>query len=233
MNRSYVLVGANSSIAEELTRKLLADNNQVIALSRSKVNIEDNNLLFRQFDPTNFEQKINIEVDKIDGLIYFPGSISLKPFHRISLKDFQEDLNINLLGAINSIQQFLPLLKKSESSSIVLFSTVAVALGMPFHSSIASAKGAIEGLTRSLAAELSPLIRVNAIAPSLTKTKMAEKLVNTTEKEVASAQRHPLNRVGTPEEIANLAEFLLTEKSSWITGQIINIDGGMGSIKKI
>jgi NAD(P)-dependent dehydrogenase (short-subunit alcohol dehydrogenase family) len=125
----------------------------------------------------------------------------------------------------------LGLLKKSSHPSVVLFSTVAVQTGMPFHSSIALAKGALEGLTRSLAAEWAPLIRVNAIAPSLTVTPLSEKLTGSAEKIESGAQRHPLKKLGTAENIAQMAHFLLTDSSAWMTGQILHVDGGMSSVR--
>ena len=135
------------------------------------------------------------------------------------------------MGAVKIIQQLLPALKKAEAPSVVFFSTVAVQTGMPFHASIAAAKGAVEGLARSLAAELAPKIRVNCIAPSLVQTSLAEKLVNTPEKIEAGGKRHALQRIGQPNDIAAMAEFLLSDKAGWITGQVLHIDGGMSTLK--
>lgn len=167
----------------------------------------------------------------LDGLIYCPGSINLKPFHRLNAEDFMADMQVNFLGAVRLIQAALPALKKSSGASVVLFSTVAVGLGMPFHASIAAAKGAVEGLTRSLAAELAPAIRVNCIAPSLTNTPLAEKLLSTPERAEAGAKRHPLQRVGTAAEIAGMACFLLSAEAAWMTGQVIHLDGGMSAVR--
>lgn len=170
--------------------------------------------------------------ETIDGLVYAPGSINLKPFNRLSTNDFKNDFEINVLGAVKSIQKLLPNLKRAETASIVLFSSVAAKLGMPFHASISASKSAIEGLTKSLASEFSSYkIRVNAIAPSLTDTNLSAQLLSSSEKREASAKRHPLQRVGNAAEMAEMASFLLSDKSSWITGQILGIDGGMGSIK--
>ena len=169
--------------------------------------------------------------EELDGLAYCPGSINLKPFKSLKEQDYIDDFKINALGSVKVINQYLPNLKKVEKSSIVLFSTVAVQTGMPYHASIAMAKGAVEGLTRSLAAEFAPKIRVNAIAPSLTDTPMASKLLSNEEKKETSAKRHPLNSVGKAEEIANAAYFLLTDQSNWVTGQIFHIDGGMSSLR--
>jgi NAD(P)-dependent dehydrogenase (short-subunit alcohol dehydrogenase family) len=169
----------------------------------------------------------------LDGIAYCPGSIQLVPFTRISESMFNEEMHLNTYGALKAVQLALPHLKKADQSSIVFFSTVAVQTGMPFHASVAMTKGAIEGLTRSLAAELAPKIRVNAIAPSLTETNLAEKFINTPEKIEASGKRHPLNRIGQSNDIAAMAKFLLDSESSWITGQIIHVNGGIGQLKML
>jgi NAD(P)-dependent dehydrogenase (short-subunit alcohol dehydrogenase family) len=167
----------------------------------------------------------------IDGLVYAPGTINLKPFRSLKKPQFQADLEVNLLGAIDLIQWALKGLQSATHPAVLFFSTVAVQQGMPFHASIAAAKGAVEGLTRSLAAEWAPKIRVNAIAPSLTDTPLADRLLNSDAKREAAAKRHPLQRVGTPQDLATAALYLLSEDASWITGQIIPVDGGMSSLK--
>ena len=170
--------------------------------------------------------------EKVDGVVYCPGTINLKPFHRISIEDFKKEMEINFFGAVRVLQACMKGLKKSDSPSVVLYSTVAVQTGMGFHAGISSAKGAIEGLTRSLAAEWAPSkIRVNAIAPSLTETPLASALLSTPEKKEASDKRHPLGRIGTPEDIASAPHFLLSSQSAWMTGQILHIDGGMSNLK--
>lgn len=170
--------------------------------------------------------------DVIDGVVYAPGTINLKPFHRISIEDFKNEMEINFFGAVRVLQASLKGLKKSNSPSVVLFSTVAVQTGMGFHAGISSAKGAIEGLTRSLAAEWAPSkIRVNAIAPSLTETPLASALLSTPEKKEASDKRHPLGRIGSAEDIAASTVFLLSPQSAWMTGQILHVDGGMSTLK--
>jgi NAD(P)-dependent dehydrogenase (short-subunit alcohol dehydrogenase family) len=169
--------------------------------------------------------------DILDGLVYCPGAVNLKPFARIKPEDFISDYQLQLIGAVKVIQACLPKLKNASNPSIVLFSTVAVQTGFNFHSLVASSKGAVEGLTKALAAEFAPKIRVNCIAPSITDTPLAGALLNSVEKKEANAQRHPLKKIGKPEDLANLAEFLLSEKSGWITGQIIHSDGGMSSLK--
>lgn len=170
--------------------------------------------------------------DTLHGLVYCPGSINLKPFNRLTSQDFLNDFQQNIVGAVNLIQKVLPALKKAEGASIVLYSTVAVKAGMPFHASIAAAKGAVEGLSRSLAAEFAASrIRVNVVAPSLTDTPLASALLNTPEKKEAAGKRHPLQRVGTAEDMAKLTNFLLSDDSGWITGQVIGADGGLGSLR--
>jgi 3-oxoacyl-[acyl-carrier protein] reductase len=226
--KTTLLIGASSAAAKEVAKALFGKNERVISISRQEPDAP-----FTEF----YEYTLNGETSfpklegTIDGLVYFPGSINLKPFRGLKENDFLNDFNINVLGAIKSIQTYTPNLQLSDKASIVMFSTVAVQTGMPFHASIAVSKGAIEGLTRSLAAEFAPKIRVNCIAPSLTHTPMAERLLSTPEKIEASANRHPLKKIGEPKDLANMVEFLLSENASWITGQILHVDGGMGSIK--
>jgi NAD(P)-dependent dehydrogenase (short-subunit alcohol dehydrogenase family) len=179
------------------------------------------------------DEKIDLSFlpERIDGIAFCPGAIALRPFARIQPVDFIADYNLQVVGAIKVIQAALPALKNADQASIVLFSTVAVQLGLNFHSLVSASKGAIEGLTKSLAAELAPKIRVNAIAPSLTNTPLAASLLNSDQKVEANAERHPLKRVGQPEDISAMAAFLLSPKTSWITGQILSVDGGMGVLK--
>ncbi len=231
MKRRYLIVGASKGIGNAIARMLSAEGNEVIGLSRTEGGLANlDNATFYQYDATLNDGFPEIE-GAIDGVVYCPGSINLRPFNRLTEKDFSDDLTINLLGAVRVIQRVLPNLKQSATPSIVLFSTVAVQTGMGFHSSVSAAKGAVEGLTRSLAAELAPAVRVNCIAPSLTDTPLTERLLNTPEKRDASAARHPLRKVGTPDDIASMAAFLLSEKAAFITGQIIHIDGGMSAIR--
>ena len=171
--------------------------------------------------------------ETLAGLVFFPGNIRLTPFHRIKPEEFLQDYELNVLNAIRCLQHYYPALKKQGKASVVLMSSVAAGTGMSFHSSTGSVKAAIEGLTRALAAEWAPSIRVNAVAPSLTDTPMAGKLMESEEKRQASAQRHPLKRTGTPEDIASAIAFLLSDTSSWMSGQILHTDGGMSSIRNL
>ncbi|WNJ18667.1 SDR family oxidoreductase [Pontibacter sp. G13] len=167
----------------------------------------------------------------ISGLAYFPGTINLKPFKGLKEKDFQSDFEVNVLGAIRVLQHYESALKASGNASVVLFSTVAVQTGMPFHASVAASKGAIEGLTRSLASEWAPAVRVNAIAPSIVDTPLAARLLRSEKQREASAERHPLKRIGDAQEVAQLAKFLLSEDAGWISGQVLKLDGGMSSLR--
>lgn len=231
--KTFLIVGGTSGIGLEVT-KILSRNNRVIVISRTKRNIDGlDNVEFFSADITKSIEELPQISDSIDGMVYSPGTINLKPLKSLKLEDFQYDFEVNLLGAVKVINKYFNNLKDAGKSSIVLFSTVAVQTGMPYHASIASAKGAIEGLTRSLAAEFAPNIRVNCIAPSITYTPLAEKLLNNETKVKASEERHPLKRIGSAKEIAELVAFILSDSASFITGQIITVDGGISSIKTI
>jgi 3-oxoacyl-[acyl-carrier protein] reductase len=231
--KNYLVIGGSKGIGLAVV-KALSIENRVLTGSRSSENLLGlPNVNYFAYDAIA-DAKADFQLpDELHGLVYCAGSINLKPFHRLTEEDFINDLKINLLGAVKVIQYALPALKKSGNASIVLFSTVAVQTGMGFHASVAAAKGAVEGLTRSLAAEFAPTIRVNCIAPSLTNTPLAEKLLNTPEKIEASNKRHPLSKIGQPNDIAASVAFLLSDNSSWITGQILHIDGGLGSLRTI
>ena len=225
--KNYVIIGGSKGVGEQIVKELSGKGNFCHVISRSEPTYEFNGN-WHQLDALTDNLPT---IESIDGLVYCLGSINLKPFNRLSLEDFNSDLNVNFFGALKAFQHYLPTLKKSEQASVVMFSTVAVQSGMPYHASIAAAKGAVEGLVKSLAAEFAPKIRVNCIAPSLTDTALAANLLNSGEKKEANAHRHPLKKIGRPEDIANLATFLLTDKSAWMTGQILHLDGGIGSIR--
>ncbi len=229
--KTFLVVGGTSGIGLETT-KILSNQNRVIVLSRTYKNLDGLiNVYFHSVDVTKSAEEFPQIDESIDGLVYCPGTINLKPLKSLKLEDFQNDFEVNVLGAVKVINKYFNNLKSAGKSSIVLFSTVAVQTGMPYHASIAASKGAVEGLTRTLAAEFAPDIRVNCIAPSITNTPLADKLLNNEAKIKVSEERHPLKRIGSAEEIAQAVEFLLSEKSGFITGQIIKIDGGISSVK--
>lgn len=228
----YLIIGASSGIGLQLAMQLAESGKQVIATFNKNEPVAKNpNIHFHHLNVLEETPSLDFLPDELAGFVYCPGSINLRPFERIKPADFETDYKLQVIGVIKLIQSVLPRLKKSENASIVLFSTVAVQSGLPFHTQVAASKGALEGLTKALSAELAPKIRVNCIAPSLTDTPLASSLLNTEQKKEANALRHPLKRIGTAEDIANMAAFLLSEKASWITGQILHVDGGMSSIK--
>jgi 3-oxoacyl-[acyl-carrier protein] reductase len=232
MTKNYLIVGGSSGIGLEITKRLVKEGNRVFVLSRNQNQLhQTDNVEFLSFDVLSDSGTFPSIDDDLSGIAYCPGSINLKHFKIFKEQDYLDDFRINALGAVKVIGQYLPNLKKANKSSIVLFSTVAVQTGMPYHTSVAMAKGAVEGLTRTLAAEFAPNIRVNAIAPSLTDTPMANRLLSSDEKREVSAKRHPLNLIGKAEDIANAAYYLLSEKSNWVTGQIFHIDGGISSLR--
>jgi NAD(P)-dependent dehydrogenase (short-subunit alcohol dehydrogenase family) len=226
--REFLIIGASSGVGRDLARRLAADC-RVWSASRSGHGSAGRHLVW---DALSGEFPADRLPDRLDGLVYCPGSINLLPFERLSDDAFRQDFDVNLLGAVRAIRAALPALKAASQASVVLFSTVAVGSGMAMHASIAAAKGAVEGLTRSLAAEFAPKIRFNAIAPSLTDTPLAGRLLRTDRQREAAAARHPLERVGRPDELAALAQFLLSDEAGWISGQVIHADGGIGSLRR-
>jgi 3-oxoacyl-[acyl-carrier protein] reductase len=229
--KTYIFIAGSSTIAQSLIKRLENLEVSLIVFSRSENIFPDQkNVKWHQFKIIEDEFKPEMIPGSVDALVYFPGTINLKPFQTLKTEDFKNDLEINFFGALKSIKALYRPLRKSGNGSVVLFSTVASKVGMLYHASIASAKAAVEGLTRSLAAEFAPHIRVNCIAPSLTETQMASKLLSNEERRNSIAQRNPMKKIGQPEELAKLVEFLAGEKSSWITGQIIGIDGGMSTL---
>ena len=226
----YLIIGGSSGIGKAVAERLVEEGHQVQATYFSHP-VSNDAIEYHALDVKQDELDLSFVSDELDGVVYCPGSINLLPFARIKPMDFADDYNLQVLGAIRVLQGVLKKLKKSDNGSVVLFSTVAVQTGYNFHSQVATSKGAIEGLTRSLAAEFSPGIRVNAVAPSLTATPLAAKLLNNEQKVEANAQRHPMKRVGSTNDMAAIAAFLLSDQSSWITGQVIGVDGGASAIK--
>ncbi|MGL2963416.1 SDR family NAD(P)-dependent oxidoreductase [Flavobacterium sp. RSB2_4_14] len=227
--KNILLIGGSYGIGLAIAKELQYENKVFIA-SRTNENIADMNITHIPFDALHDTLDTSKLPEVIHGLVYCPGSINLRPFRGLKPEAFENDLQINFISVVKVIQTVLPNLTAADQSSIVLFSSVAASMGMPFHTSVAAAKGAIEGFSKALAAEYAPKIRVNVIAPSLTDTPLAEKFLSNEEKKEKSAQRHPLKRVGTSEDMAQMASFLLSEKSSWISGQIFHVDGGMSTL---
>jgi NAD(P)-dependent dehydrogenase (short-subunit alcohol dehydrogenase family) len=225
--KKIVVIGGSKGIGSAIVKSLV-DENQVINISRSVPLLSHTNLTHHSCDILLDELP---DVDQIDSLIYCPGSINLKPISRLSLEDFRTDYEINVISAVKAIQHFLPALKKGVNPSILLFSTVAAKLGMPFHASIAAAKSGVEGLTKSLGAELAPMIRVNAIAPTVTDTDLAAKLLRNERMIESITDRHPLKKFLKPEEVADMATFLISDKARSISGQIFELDCGIVSFK--
>ncbi len=231
MSKRILVVGASTGIGMETVRWLVEQGHQVQVATRDGAFLQEWGVTVQSYDVLQGDA---LEVpESLDGLVYAPGSIQLKPFHRLSDEDFLQDFQLNCLGAVRVLRAAMPALKAAESASIVLFSTVAVAQGMPFHASIAAAKGAIEGLTRSLAAEWAPKIRVNAIAPSLTDTPLAEHLLNSEAKREAASKRHPLQQIGNASDVAALVGYLLSDASRFMSGQVLRPDGGLSSLRTL
>lgn len=229
--KNILIVGAGKGIGLK-TAELLRDENLYTISRNLTPELETLKTNFFQLDASKDDlSEVSLPAD-LHGLVYCPGSINLKPFNRLSPEDFLDDFQQNVAGAVRIIQKCLPALRKSGPASVVLFSSVAAKVGMPFHTSVAASKGALEGFARSLAAEFAAYkIRVNVIAPSLSDTNLAAQLLSTDEKREASAKRHPLQRIGSAGDSAQLAAFLVSDQSSWITGQVIGVDGGLGNIK--
>jgi NAD(P)-dependent dehydrogenase (short-subunit alcohol dehydrogenase family) len=229
---NYLIIGASSGIGKQLALQLANSGNRVYGTYfKNEMQSENERISYHPLNVTDETISLDFLPEELAGVVYCPGSIQLRPFERIKPQDFINDYYLQVIGSIKVLQQAASKLKQSEHASVVLFSTVAVQTGLPFHTQVSASKGAIEGLTKALAAEYAPKIRVNCIAPSLTDTPLAASLLNTDQKKEANALRHPLKRVGSAEDIANLAEFLLSQKSSWITGQIMHVDGGISSLK--
>ncbi len=229
--KNYVVIGGSSGIGKALAERLANEGHRVFGTYYQHETAGWGQLSFHPLNVLDEHLQLDFLPDQLDGLAYCPGTINLMPFHRIKPDDFLSDYQLQVIGAVKVLQAALPKLKKSGNASVVLFSTVAVQHGFNFHTQVSASKGALEGLTKALAAELAPTVRVNAIAPSITDTPLAGRLLNTDEKKHANAQRHPLKRVGQPEDIAAMASFLLGDHGNWITGQILTVDGGISALK--
>lgn len=227
MKKNILLIGGSHGIGLSLVKQLHDKHNLFIA-SRSKEGLEDFDIEHMVFDVTKDDFDSTALPDELHGFVYCPGNINLKPFKMMSMDTFEEDMQLNFFGLVKVAKEIVP--KLADGGSMVFFSTVAVGTGMPFHTSVAAAKGAIEGFARSLAAEYAPNLRVNVIAPSLVDTPLAGRLLNNDKKKEKMGERHPLKRVGQPQDIAQMAAFLLGDDSTWITGQVLGIDGGMSTL---
>jgi len=229
---NYCIIGASSGIGKAIALQLANAGHHVFGtFNKHEVEPQHHNIHYHKLNVLDENISLDFLPDVINGVIYCPGSINLTLFERIKPQDFANDYNLQVVGAVKVIQVIMPRLKNSQNAAILLFSTVAVSVGLPYHAQVSASKGAIEGLTRALSAEYAPKIRVNCIAPSLTDTPLAVSLLNTEQKKELNAQKHPMKRIGTVEDIASAATFLLSEKATWITGQIFHIDGGFSTLK--
>lgn len=225
--RNIVIIGGSKGIGLEILKQQL-ENNQVYNISRNEPEISHPNL--KHFGLNVLTDTLP-EIENIDSLIYCPGSINLKPIGSLSIDDFKNDFEINVIGAVKAIQKYLPVLKKGNNPSIVLFSTVAAKLGMPFHASIATAKAGVEGLVKSLGAELASAVRINAIAPTITETSLAAGILRNDRMKENMMERHPMKNYLKPEEVASMANFLISENAKSISGQVFEMDYGIVTFK--
>ena len=225
--KNIVIIGGTKGIGKAIVSEVV-DSNNVFCLSRNKTDFNHNNYTFHNFDALVDDYP---DFDSVDCLIYCPGSINLKPISTLSLDDFRNDFELNVIGAVRAIKKYLKLLKKSESASILLFSTVATKLGMPYHASVSVAKSGIDGLVKTLGSELAPKVRINAIAPTITDTELASKILRNDKVIENMVERHPLKKILSSNEVAKMASFLISEDASSISGQIFNMDAGIVSFK--
>ena len=234
MIKNILIVGGNSGIGEACV-KAFAENNRIFSLTRSgAVGSPIENVEYLSGDVHKNGLDYSFLPEQLDAVVYCPGTINLKPFSSLKAEDFEKDFKINVIGFINTIRAAMPALKRSNNASVIAFSTVAVSQGMNYHASVATAKGAVEGLIRSLAAEYAASgIRFNCIAPSLVNTPLARNLTKTPSKLEAISNRHRLNRIGEADEIAGLVKYLVSDDASWMTGQVLHLDGGLSSIKEL
>jgi len=225
--RNIVIIGGSKGIGKEILQQQFGGN-IVHNISRNAPEIEHPNLKHYSI---NVLQDGLPEIENVDVLMYCPGSINLKPIGSLSIDDFRNDFEINVIGAVKAIQKYLPALKKGQNPSIILFSTVAAKLGMPFHASIATAKAGIEGLVKSLGAELASVVRVNAIAPTITETSLAAGILRNDRMKENMMERHPMKNYLKPEEVASMANYLISENAKSISGQVFEMDYGIVSFK--
>ena len=232
MKEAFVVVGGSSGIGFGIVQRLVASGKQVLVLSRSAGDLGTlEGVTHLAIDLAQDEVTKDMLPEKILGLAYCPGSLNLKSFRRLEPDTFRSDFEVNVVGAIKVIQASLAGMAAADSPCVLMFSTVAVGQGMPAHASIAASKGAIEGLTRSLASELAPSIRVNCVAPALTNTTLTQRFFSNAEKAVVLGEKYPLKRTGTVDDLAEMAHFLMSEKATWVTGQVIGVDGGMSTVR--
>lgn len=233
-----VIFGGSGGIGSAISRRIVARGGQVHLVARDADRLEalanETGASFTAadvLDPDSFDRVASAIKAPVDGLVYAVGSIELRPLIRFGEDDFIRDFRLNASGAALAVKALLPALKEAGSASVVFFSSVAASQGFPAHASIGMAKAAVEGLTLALAAELAPSIRVNCVAPSLTTTPLAKGLTASPQMADAIAQLHALRRLGEPDDIASLADFLLASSADWITGQVIGVDGGRARLR--
>ena len=235
MSEKYLIFGATGSIGSSLSKQLKDSGKEVHLVARDESEVKN---LSEQLGcsytvadvlENGFLDKVKADVPDVKGIAYCVGSIVLKPLRMIKEDEFNQCMKLNCYSALEIVKGYQDTLKKSKGS-VVLFSTVAVRRGFANHGIIASAKGAVEGLTVSLASELAPNVRVNCIAPSLSKSKIADPMLKNTVLAEGIAKAHPLKRVGEGADSASLAKFLITDESSWVTGQVIGVDGGRSTL---
>ena len=225
--KNIVIIGGSKGIGNAILLQQL-ENNTVYNISRNNPEINHPNLKHYSLNVLQDELP---EIENIDCLIYCPGSINLKPIGSLSIDDFRNDFEINVIGAVKAIQKYLPALKKGTNPSIVLFSTVAAKLGMPFHASIATAKAGVEGLVKSLGAELASVVRVNAIAPTITETSLSAGILRNDRMKENMMERHPMKNYLKPEEVAEMANYLISDHAKSISGQVFEMDYGIVTFK--
>ncbi len=230
--KHYLVVGGSHGIGRGLVDRLAESGSAVTVVSRAAENSDAHPAVSHlSCDVTETALQVSQLPDRLDGFAYCPGSINLGPIRQLNRDKMVSDYQLNVVSAVECLQAALPALKASGNGAALFFSTVAVAQGMTMHASVSAVKGALEGLTRSLAAELSPKVRVNCIAPGLTQTPLSEKFLSSEQKQSAMAEKHPLKRVGQVEDIASMAAFLLGSEASWVTGQVVRVDGGMSAVR--